>query len=732
MIHNIVQFGFGGVALLCLLGAWLAHTGRIYFVWAASAAAVAGAAGHYDIFWPVPVFGLMVVWALIGTLPIMRTGWRMNLGLAIYLLGCAMVAIYPTYHDERWGKASIADPSLDAEARTNEEAAARRGERGLSNYLLANIPFRLVRGLDLKGGMRLVYTVEVDEALRDKRDRYYDDVRAALAKALPNVTGYSGDGPPTVEQMQKLGGKVTLRKSRGRVDSFVVSIVDPAVATKTGVDGKQGELIDAEFLKPFLFELLTVRSSDGKEVTFRVRSEVATQIRDRAVSQARQTIQRRIDGFGLKEAAISVRDEDIIIEIPGQDEKAFQEIKDIVSQTARLEFKMLDDDVDFFAEVAKTAKVEELPKGLTFAIENAPTGPGKSRPIHYARISLIKGEKMEEALKRMKDWVGKLPTGDDHEIGYSRTYDFSEETEKVEESGWRTYHLFAKADVTGDMVRDAQARPDQSNKGLGGWNVALEFTPLGAERFEAVTAANVKRRFAIILDGRTESAPVIQERIGGGHAQITMGSGNIQQQMEDAKKLELVLRSGALPAAISLSNEQVIGPSLGRDSIEQGLKGAGLGALFVMVLMLVYYRQAGLIANFAVAFNLCMQFAILSMFSASLTLPGIAALALTMGIAVDANVLINERILEEIVNGKSARAAVATGYDKAFTAILDSHVTTLIGGLILAQYGTGPIKGFAVSLIVGVGCSLYTAVVITRLFFEVWVKLRRQTHFGLA
>jgi preprotein translocase subunit SecD len=202
--------------------------------------------------------------------------------------------------------------------------------------------------------------------------------------------------------------------------------------------------------------------------------------------------------------------------------------------------------------------------------------------------------------------------------------------------------------------------------------------------------------------------------------------------MDDAKKLELVLRSGALPAAISLSNEQIIGPSLGRDSIQQGIKGAGLGAALVVLLMVFYYRQAGLIADFAVLFNLFMQVAILSMFSASLTLPGIAGLALTMGIAVDANVLINERILEELVNGKSARAAVATGYDKAFSAILDAHVTTLIGGLILAQYGTGPIKGFAVTLIVGVGCSLYTAVVITRLFFEVWVRLRRQTTFGLA
>jgi preprotein translocase subunit SecD len=152
----------------------------------------------------------------------------------------------------------------------------------------------------------------------------------------------------------------------------------------------------------------------------------------------------------------------------------------------------------------------------------------------------------------------------------------------------------------------------------------------------------------------------------------------------------------------------------------------------VILLMLAYYRAAGTIACIGVTFNLFLQVVVLSMFSASMTLPGICGLALTMGIAVDANVLINERIMEEFALGKSARAALATGYDKAFSAILDSHVTTLIGALILAQFGTGPIKGFAVTLIVGVACSLYTAVVITRLFFELWVRLKRSTYFGLS
>ena len=199
----------------------------------------------------------------------------------------------------------------------------------------------------------------------------------------------------------------------------------------------------------------------------------------------------------------------------------------------------------------------------------------------------------------------------------------------------------------------------------------------------------------------------------------------MMKKATNAKKLELVLRSGALPAPISPSNEQRIGPSLGQDAIVAGLKGGAAGTALVLIFMAVYYTRAGLIANIAVLFNLVLQIAVLAMFGASMTLPGIAGLVLTIGIAVDANVLINERIREELRQGKSPRQAVDVGYDKAFSAILDGHVTTLISGLILAQYGTGPIKGFAITLIVGIAVSLFTGVVCTRLMFDWAVRGRR-------
>jgi preprotein translocase subunit SecD len=262
---------------------------------------------------------------------------------------------------------------------------------------------------------------------------------------------------------------------------------------------------------------------------------------------------------------------------------------------------------------------------------------------------------------------------------------------------------------------------------MGGWHVNLTFTDAGGKSFGKITQANIKRRFAIILDGRAESAPVIQSAITGGHCQITLGSGDPEAQLRDAKKLELVLRSGALPAPISPSNEQRIGPSLGRDSIKLAVQGTLGGTTLVLLFMLIYYHRAGLIADLAVALNLFLQLAVLASFGASMTLPGIAGLALTVGMSVDNNILINERIREEIAAGKSMRAAVEVGYKRALSAIIDGHVTTIIAGLVLAQYGTGPLKGFAITLMVGVICNIFTGVIVTRLMFDLWVRWTGRT-----
>ncbi|UQA55867.1 protein translocase subunit SecD [Polyangium aurulentum] len=709
MIYNILQYVFAGIGALSLVLAVYVRSRRGVFVMSAITSLATAIAAHYHVFWATASFGMCVPWALFCALPTIDLSWRAKTGFVLFLALGSALSIYPTYHDERYGRMDW----------TGIEDEAKAGDRGVRQWILSNIPFRLVRGLDLKGGLRLVYSVDVDEAIKDKRDRYYDEMRQALARSYGIV---AADKQATAQELRRLGDefKVRVEKSREHANTMYVNFENPADADR----------ITDEFMRPF-GEMQRQFSADRKRVTLRIKSEVESDIRSKAVTQAKETVHRRIDSLGLKEAGLTVRDEDLIVEIPGDNERAFAEIREIIAQTARLEFKLLDDDTNFFEAEVKNPKNTEV-KGLKFLQEQVSVGPGKQKVNYYAVLERMDGETMPQALKRFQEWASTLSVPDDHEIGFGKQLSYNEDTGVQEESGWRTYYLYGKAEVTGDMVRDAQVSQDTSS-GFGGYFVSMTMNSIGADRFETITGANVKRRFAIVLDGKVESAPVIQNKIPGGHAQITMGGGgNPEQQLADARRLELVLQSGALPAPISKSSEQNIGPSLGQDAIVQGIKGGVAGVILVLVFMVVYYSRAGMIANIAVLFNLVLQVAVLAMFGASMTLPGIAGLALTIGIAVDANVLINERIREELRQGKSPRAAVDVGYDKAFSAILDGHVTTLISGIILAQYGSGPIKGFAVTLIVGIAVSLFTGVVCTRLMFDWAVRARKvkSLHLG--
>ncbi|RLB45109.1 MAG: protein translocase subunit SecD, partial [Deltaproteobacteria bacterium] len=607
MTYQILTYVFAGIAVLGLVGAWIKRSKRVELGSLAACAGIAAAAAYSRVFWPVPVFGLCVIWAGFTALNTMNSAWRLKVGLTIFVAAGALLAVYPTVHDEilcpdvppdqtQQLRATCPEviENLDAGARDALLKASVAGDKGFHRFLLSNIPFRMVRGLDLKGGLRLVYTVDVEEAIKDKRDSYYDDLREGLARSY----GLAAGEDPTVAEMQKLADHVALKKPRTEFGTIYLTFNNPEDSKKH---------VNDKFLVAYLRELSIQRSADGKEVTFRIRNEVETAIRIKAVTQAKETILRRVDGLGVKEAAVSVRDEDIIIEIPGSKQRDFEEIRDIISQTARLEFKMLDDEANF---LQKYAQSEDVPEGIQFDIENAPIGPGKTSPNFYARLRVLKQEPLEAALKRFKKWVETLDVDEDHEIGFGKFYEINQQTEEYEAVGWRTYYLHGRAALTGDMVRDAQALSDQSDTGFGAWFVNMQLTPRGGELFADVTEKNVKKRFAIILDGKVESAPEIRERIGGGQARITMGAGGIQQQLQDARKLELVLRSGALPAPISPSNEQRIGPSLGHDSIGQGMKAGLIGAIMVLSLMLLSYRRAGLIACFAVIFNLVLQISV--------------------------------------------------------------------------------------------------------------------------
>ena len=301
--------------------------------------------------------------------------------------------------------------------------------------------------------------------------------------------------------------------------------------------------------------------------------------------------------------------------------------------------------------------------------------------------------------------------------------------------GTRAWTSASRTDLSGGLVLDREpllsgqdivdARPafDERNQPC----VAIQFSARGADQFERVTEELIHQQFAIVLDGVVQSAPVIQQKISGGKATIT-GSFTT----EEAQDLAVVLRSGSLPAKVSVQEERTVGPSLGADSIRAGLVAGAVGSLGVMVVMQVCYGMAGLLANAMLVFTISLLFAGLGLFGATLTLPGIAGVVLTIGMSVDANVLIFERIREEIGRGLTMARAVAAGFSEAQSSILDSNLTTLLTAAVLYQFGTGPIRGFAVTLALGILASMFTAIFVSRLLFEMWVQKNGATNCGLA
>ncbi len=278
------------------------------------------------------------------------------------------------------------------------------------------------------------------------------------------------------------------------------------------------------------------------------------------------------------------------------------------------------------------------------------------------------------------------------------------------------YLLHSRALMTGESLEDARV----SIGDFGEPYVSIKFDSQGARDFERITGQNVGKRLAIVLDGVVHSAPVIQERISGGQAQITGAF-----SMEEARDLAIVLRAGALPAPVEILEQRIVGPSLGQDSIDKGIRSIIVGTILVIAFMILYYRYSGVIAVTALLLNIILIFGALAAFKATLTLPGIAGIVLTIGMAVDANVLIFERIREELRLGKSPRAAVKAGYEKALSTIIDANVTTLIAAVVLFQFGTGPVRGFAVTLSIGIICSMFTAIFVTRIIFDYFIWYRR-------
>ena len=474
-------------------------------------------------------------------------------------------------------------------------------------------------GLDLQGGTHLVMEVDTQKAIEGSLDLVATDLEDTLNSKSLHFKRISRDGFDKVSV-------VLYEKGTAEVVQKLIKDKYPTYEQSPTFD--EGGFV---------------------ALTLRVSEKDAQDRKDKAVQQALETIRNRIDQFGVSEPTIQREGiNHIVVQLPGI--KDPQRAIDLIGRTARLDFKMVREDIS-----PTSGTIPDDAELLKEKMVDAATGAVTEIPIVVQKKSMI----------------------------------------------------------TGDLLTDAQVRIDsQFNQPY----VGIEFNSLGAKLFDQVTAANVGKRFAIVLDNNIHSAPVIRERISGGSAQI---SGNFTEKT--AADLAIVLRAGALPAPVKIIQNVTVGPSLGQDSINKGLYAGLIGVLLVVCFMAIYYKLSGMIANLGMILNIVYLMGALAALGATLTLPGIAAIVLLVGMSVDSNVIIFERIREELKLGKSPKSALDAGYDKAFLTIMDSHITTLITAAVLFQFGTGPVKGFAVSLSLGVIINLFTSLIGTKVTFDLFL-----------
>jgi SecD/SecF fusion protein len=488
------------------------------------------------------------------------------------------------------------------------------------------------------------------------------DMDSAVANALMRAA------PELKEMTEKKGLAVKL----GDVSKETL----PLILLNADEQSPLQNLLKEEF--PHM-EVQGPRRQEGALVyTLSLKPDELKRLQEQTLNQSLEVMRNRIDQFGVTEPVIVRQGSDqIVVQLPGI--KDPQRAMDLIGKTAQLEFKLVDDQASL-----------NLPELIDQALRQGKLKPGYTR------------EQLNQAL------ADKIPPED--EIYIEKGID--RETGRLTS---KPLLLKKKVLLTGDAVKSAAVRIGDYNEPY----VSMDLNRRGAAEFGRITGENVKRRLAIVLDGVVRSAPVIQERIGGGKCQIT-GS----YTSEEAHDLAIVLRAGALPATVKIVQNITVGPTLGADSIRKGWVSGLLGTFLVVIFMILYYRFSGVVANYALILNVIMLLGVLSLLNATLTLPGIAGIILSIGMAVDSNVLIYERMREEFHAGKPLKSGVDGGYDKAFWTIIDSHVTTLITACALFLFGTGPIKGFAVTLSLGVTLNLFTALFGTRVVYD-WLILKR-------
>jgi preprotein translocase subunit SecD len=642
--------------------------------------------------------------------------FRLRLIIIVAFIALSIYLLYPTYLDYQNSsdiKQTLASLSNQLKqenpdlSKTQMDKILRTKEDSIlaaDPDIVKNREKRIKLGLDLQGGMRVVLEVNTSKLLEKLAKNPDETFKTVLAEA---------------------------QKESERTDESVVDIV----ARKLG---ERGIRLSRYFG--------TIRDEDSQIISS------LNETAEDAVSRAQEIIRNRVDQYGVSEPSIQRQgSRRIIVELPGVARE--EEAKKLLQGTALLEFRIVRE-ADFTFPIMQ--KIDDVLAGKMLdsvkvdSVKNETKSTPSDTSIASTDTSSKDAELSEEEFKkqhpffaialldpqgRSADAYVKVDDRNKLELILNRPdvqkvipnnveFKFHAKTQK-DGSGNDFYIMYLvnkEPELTGGVITDANANIDPNTSTP---IVTMTMNSEGATEWARITGANVNKRIAIMLDGAIFSAPVVKGKIPGGRSQIEG-----MADLNEANLLEIVLKAGALPAPVDIIEERSVGPSLGEDSINSGFLSILLGYIVVGLFMILYYKQAGTIASVALIFTVLFTLGILAGFSATLTLPGIAGIILTIGMSVDANVLIYERIREELATGKTIKASIDNGFKLANSAIIDSNLTTFITGIILYQFGTGPVQGFALTLMIGIAASLFSALVIARLVLNIMISKNIPVNVG--
>lgn len=513
---------------------------------------------------------------------------------------------------------------------------------------------KIVYGLDIQGGLHLVLQANVNEVFAEKASRVAESIKKDLS-----------------ERGLKLP---SLQVNPNNSNELVAAYELPEDVQQV-----------TDYLDEYYPNVLQVIDDANDKLTIRFLDAYITQEKSRVVGQAIEVIRNRIDEFGVAEPSITSQGENrILVQLPGIQNA--NRAKELINRTARLEFRIVDQEA---------LSPEQMMSLISKAEKEGGYELGKDGLSYSQYVERLNADLKSELPENREILFEKAPSA------------------KSMEAGKLPRLVTASSDFTGDQLEDAFVSQDEFGAPVVNFRVSVT----GRKDLGELTGNNVNKPMAIILDGVIKSAPVINSKISESGT-ITLGNSNFQKTQEEAQFIATTLRAGALPAKLEQLEERTVGPTLGQDAIRKGTTAGIVGLGLVLIFMLVYYKSFGVIANIALALNIVLLLAILSSLRATLTLPGVAGIVLTIGMAVDANVIIFERIKEELKKGASLKGSIKDGFGHAFSAIFDANITTAATCFVLIYFGTGPVRGFAVTLLCGIVTSMFTAIFVSRTVFE--------------